>query len=239
MGENCKSMSSDLENWTLDKWLKKLGLRGKYRQNFIDNGYDTPELCANLNKEDLDAIGVTNKHHRSTLFTQSRKLLGLVEKESELASSGDATNTELTARPLPVPFGKANNTAPRNNLVPVSSSTNELDYSEPWNGGDGGSSDPVPLSPTAKSPLHKIKISSDTTDCPGTGRKAIGSGQHISKSPGADLPAYKNKAPTAGLTKLQLKLKIREELFTRGVVLSESPYCMEVRRVGGWVGGRV
>ena len=106
-------MASELENWSLEKWLKKLGLR-KYKQAFIDNGYDTADLCANLNKEDLDAIGVHNKTSRSTLFTQSRKLLELFQKEGLMASEEVmvvAPPAEPSPRlsPKPSPKGSPNN----------------------------------------------------------------------------------------------------------------------------------
>jgi len=96
-------MATTLDNWTLEKWLKKIGM-GKYKQSFIDNGYETPDLCANLSKEDLDAVGVTNKHHRSTLFTQARKLLKLVDKDRYLASMEEGVDGEMT-EPTPTMMG--------------------------------------------------------------------------------------------------------------------------------------
>lgn len=248
-------MASDLENWTLDKWLKKVGFRTKYKQAFIDNGYTTADLCANLSKEDLDAIGVTNKQHRGSLFTHSRKLLELVDRESFLASTeivevddraksksktkGNTPSPKLSSGHTPPP--PATPPPPTNPPPPSASQLAPLpDYSEPWNS--------KAISPAAARNGLKNTIAAtvpgDTTDGPSPAhlkisgpspvhRKTSGPGSGSKKkpptSPGAELPAYKREG-SAGTTrtKLQLKLKIREELFARGVVLTEPPYCWEV-----------
>lgn len=245
-------MASELENWSLEKWLKRLGLR-KYKQAFLDNGYVTPDLCANLQKEDLDAIGVSNKHHRSTLFTQARKLLEVVDKESFLASeeivdeptekkNGDHSSqlSSGSGRTPPPPT-----TPPPPSMLPPPSSAVQPpplpDYSEPWN------SKALPACSAATNngtqPLKKLTISTsssiDTMDGPSpVHRKVSGQAATLGSanrkkaplSPGApELPTYKREG-SAGMTRtrLQLKLKIREELFLRGVVLTEPPYCWEV-----------
>jgi hypothetical protein len=238
-------MASDLENWSLEKWLKKLSLR-KYKQAFIDNGYDTADLCANLNKEDLDAIGVTNKQHRSTLFTQARKLLLLVDKESYLASEevvdGPTSSKTITKSSPQLSSGSGHTpppptTPPPPSMPPPPSSTHLPDYSEPWN------SKALPTTTTTKNgtqPLKKLSMPSNTVDGQSPAhRKTSGQSATLGLAsrkaapplnPGTELPGYK-KESTGGmtLTRLQLKLKIREELFLRNVVLSESPYCWEVR----------
>ena len=218
-------MTSELDNWSVEKWLKKLGLR-KYKQSFIDNGYETAELCANLNKDDLDAIGVTNKHHRSTLFTQSRKLLEVVSQESLLTAS-EELDGGTESPPAPV---EAEKMPPSQNPMATIPVPSQSDYSEPWNSGSNASTSNSGLStlkgagdlfserPSVPSPVH---------------RKTSGSGPSRKPpvSPGAELPTYKRKGSTE-MTKLQLKLKIRAELFNQGVVLSEPPYCKEVS-IGG------
>lgn len=241
-------MASDLENWTLDKWLKRVGLR-KYKPAFIDNGYETADLCANLNKADLDAIGVTNKQHRGSLFTHARKLLELVDKESFLASEEivekdepgsrpktKAKSPKLSTRHTPPP--PATPPPPTNPPPPSASSAAQLaplpDYSEPWNS--------KAISPAAVKNGLKMTVAAttpgDSTDGLSPVHSAVASGPGSGSrkkppkpptSPGAELPAYKREG-SAGTTrtKLQLKLKIREELFARGVVLTEPPYCWEV-----------
>lgn len=47
----------------------------QYTESFVDNGYETVELCANLSNKDMNAIGITNKQHRSTLVIHARMLL--------------------------------------------------------------------------------------------------------------------------------------------------------------------
>lgn len=232
-------MASELENWSLEKWLKKLGLRSKYKQAFIDNGYETADLCADLKKEDLDVIEVTNKHHRSTLFTQSRKLLELLNKEGLTAS--------VEASLEPPAKASAQTTLPKNlSLRPVHIPTSPAphaaalpDYSEPWSSNSGP---PVPTSPTSRNSLFLKSATGtpgegDSTDGLSPVRHKGSNGHAVPNmanrrkppmSPGTELPAYKREGSGTGLTLLQLKLKIREELFLRGVVLSEPPYCDEV-----------
>ena len=43
-------------------------------QDFLDNGYDDLETVKKIGMEDLDAIGVTNKHHRGFLIDAVRVL---------------------------------------------------------------------------------------------------------------------------------------------------------------------
>ena len=286
-------MASELENWSLEKWLKKLSLR-KYKQAFIDNGYDTADLCANLGKEDLDAIGVHNKTSRSTLFTQSKKLLELFQKEGLMASEEVVVvvpkreSPRLSPRPSPTEAKKRNSKDSAAlgqspvNTVAVGATQPLPDYSEPWNsnsapsvltssGNNGGGSAGVPplslpdysepwnsnnatgqptTSPTSKAPKTSLSAAIDAADGPVrspvhvVSRKLSGGGQaattpnstprrKVPVSPGAELPPFK-KSGSSGLTRLQLKLKIREELFTRGVVLTEYPYCREVRLKKYW-----
>lgn len=235
-------MASDLENWTLEKWLKKLGFR-KYKQAFIDNGYETADLCSRLNKEDLDAIGVTNKQHRGSLFTHARKLLELVDKESFLASEEivDDVGSRFSASQSPksssgrTPPPPATPPPPSNPPPPSGAKLAPLpDYSEPWN------SKSLNVSPAAaaKNGL-KMAVATTPSEAPDgpspahrkTSRQGSGGKKRPPLSPGAgaELPMYKREG-SAGTTrtKLQLKLKIREELFARGVVLTEPPYCWEV-----------
>lgn len=85
-----------MEDWSVDEWLKKAGM-GRYVQAFLDNGYDTPELCGGLKGEDLDAIGVTSKQHRSKLFAQAKILHDLQSTASQANGSCNNNNTLLLA----------------------------------------------------------------------------------------------------------------------------------------------
>ncbi len=69
-----RSHPQTVTEWDVTEWLTRAGLQD-YAQSFVDNGYETVELCANLTGRDLTGIGVTNKQHRSLLHAHSRKLL--------------------------------------------------------------------------------------------------------------------------------------------------------------------
>ncbi|XP_038584804.1 SAM and SH3 domain-containing protein 1 isoform X2 [Micropterus salmoides] len=55
------------------QWLSKLHL-AQYVESFIDNGYDDLEVCKQIGKPDLDAIGVHIEYHRHRLLTAVQKL---------------------------------------------------------------------------------------------------------------------------------------------------------------------
>ena len=205
----------------------------KYKQDFIDNGYETPELCAELNKEALDAMEVTNKHHRSTLFTQSRKLLKLVDKDRYLALDGEETE-EPQASVAPGKLQPVDNKDPNSLGIEhsptspnISSQPGLSDYSEPWSG--GGNASPAGANASPPKPVKRVLSGSrgDSTDGPSPSHKNIP--QKKPPSPGGMNDSSTKKDTSTGMTRLQFKLKIREELFHRNVVLSEAPYCREVR----------
>ena len=190
----------------------------QYAESFVDNGYDTPDLCGKLENDDLTAIGVTNKNHRSILFKKARELLNLVNSSEEAT---DAPNEQPTKPLSPLVI----NTTPSPTLPTSPSNVGQGDYSEPWHnsytgrglGGGGGpgvikirktnSGEKPPLPPPNKNKKKQPPPSPIATD----------------------LPTFKREGPDTGLTKLQLQLKIREELRAEGVVLSEEPYVNQVR----------
>ncbi|KAF5300419.1 hypothetical protein FQA39_LY02218 [Lamprigera yunnana] len=53
------------------EWLKSLNLC-HYGENFIDNDYDDLEICKQVDKPDLDAIGMTNIQHRNVILESVR-----------------------------------------------------------------------------------------------------------------------------------------------------------------------
>ena len=55
------------------EWLKSLDL-GDYTQSFLDNGYDELETCKQIGRDDLDAIGVQDTHHRLELMRAVSRL---------------------------------------------------------------------------------------------------------------------------------------------------------------------
>ncbi|KAJ7363403.1 Sterile alpha motif [Desmophyllum pertusum] len=61
-------MSSSVEDW-----LRSLGFI-HYTQAFLDNGYDELEICKEIGKEDLDAIGVRNFKDRTDILNAVDRL---------------------------------------------------------------------------------------------------------------------------------------------------------------------
>lgn len=61
-------MSSSVEDW-----LRSLGFI-HYTQAFLDNGYDELEICKEIGKEDLDAIGVRNFKDRTDILNAVARL---------------------------------------------------------------------------------------------------------------------------------------------------------------------
>ena len=58
---------------SVEDWLRSLGLI-HYTQAFLDNGYDELEICKEMGREDLDAIGVTNFKDRTDILNDVERL---------------------------------------------------------------------------------------------------------------------------------------------------------------------
>lgn len=57
----------------MEDWLRSLGLI-HYTQAFLDNGYDELEICKEIGKEDLDAIGVKISKDRADILNAVARL---------------------------------------------------------------------------------------------------------------------------------------------------------------------
>lgn len=57
----------------IEDWLKSINLE-IYTEAFIDNGYDELEVCKQIGKPDLDAIGVTDESHRQIILQAVTKI---------------------------------------------------------------------------------------------------------------------------------------------------------------------
>ncbi|KAK8401820.1 hypothetical protein O3P69_001133 [Scylla paramamosain] len=57
----------EMEETIVEEWLRSLQLE-QYADSFIDNGYDDLEICKQIGAPDLDAIGVVNPGHRTSLL---------------------------------------------------------------------------------------------------------------------------------------------------------------------------
>lgn len=247
----------ELEIWSVEEWLERIGM-SEYTDGFMDNGYETIELIGNMKGEDMDAVGVANKHHRGILFTQARLLLeetiGIESPQPTvppspkpvitLSLSGSASPTtpsstcgytepwSASSGPLQSPAlgPKAGDyTEPWNSSSgPLQSPTKTVGYTEPWNAGAAAKSNGIG-SNSLEGTDGPMNSTGDTKPPPlpppNKPKKNI---KKPPPSPGMKLPEYKRENGDKGLTKLQLKLKIREELQKDAIVLSEYPYCTEV-----------
>ncbi len=61
------------QNNIVREWLRTLDLTD-YVQSFLDNGYDELETCKQIGRDDLDAIGVRDPHHRLELLRAVSRL---------------------------------------------------------------------------------------------------------------------------------------------------------------------
>lgn len=206
-------MEESREEWSVFEWLEKAGM-SQYAESFVDNGYDTPDLCAELQNDDLTAIGVTNKKHRSIIFSKARELLKLMNVGEVIDGP---VNTPVEAEPIVVKqLDTSSPTLPANGTGSYTEPWQS--YTEPWAANSPHHSNGVKLRKTGsgdKPPLPP----------PNKAKK-----KHPPPSPlPKDLPAFKRpEGGETGLTKLQLQLKIREELRGEGILLSEAPYIDEV-----------
>jgi len=194
-----------MEDWSVDEWLKKVGM-GRYVQAFLDNGYDTPELCGGLKDEDLDAIGVTSKQHRSKLFAQAKILHDLQSTASQANGSCNNNNTPLLA------------------TSPSQSPT----YSEPWTGRGVRHNGVVAHGAEAVDSHSAINRKPSGEKPPAKPKRQAQKLRHAPVSPSLPPAPYPRGEGAPKLTKLQLKLKIRDELQKDGIILSNAPYCKEV-----------
>ena len=226
-------------DWSVEPWLEALGL-GCYTESFLDNGYDLQELCANLKTEDLDAIGVKDEMHRARIFAEASKLRdearARFKKSNGGGSSGSTDHSgSLGSRSSFPAYSEPWSEDPQLQKH-VYSDVWEQQMSSPTDGGgmtpalaqlmsvpNGGSEKNKghtfpPVVPPSKVPRKKVPTS------PGP------AGPQVLFT----LPAAPRAAPGSGisggggLNKLQLKLKVLEELQRDRIILSESPYCNEV-----------
>ena len=239
------------EEWSTEKWLKKIGM-SKYKQAFRDNGYETAELCASLSEVDMEAIGISNKNHKRSIFTQVGKLKEILGSSCEVGDSkGTHLSAPLTETQLITPHNSTEeesqcvtkNIKSRNRFSFGSSiiQTDLADYSEPWNGASITSTNDTSPMPKQKQ-MTKVSCGTPTnpTDVLSTSSRSLNR-MRSPISPVLTESTTVKKDTNTGMTSLQLKLKIRDELFMKNIVLSEKPYCSEVsydrrRKQGdGWI----
>lgn len=236
-------MEPETEIWDVEEWLDRIGM-SQYAEDFVDNGYETPELVSNMKSEDMDAVGITNKKDRGILFTQARLLLEVLPVKKTvvpplrpspvppLRPSPAITLTTTTGSSLSptTPTSTSGYSEPWENTssrTPLHSPIGADGYSEPWNA-------PTPNGISKQISASSVGEAADGKPPPLPPPNKAGStkGKKPPPSPGTKLPEYKREDGGKGFTKLQLKLKIREELQKDSIVLSEGPFCKDVSNLG-------
>lgn len=234
-------------DWSVETWLQSLGL-ATYSESFLDNGYDLQELCANIKIEDLDAIGVQDERDRARIFSEASKLGDDARARFKKTKGGGSSGSTDHSGSL-----GSHGSFPAYSEPWAEDGTQKHLYTEVWEqqqspidathgggvgaGGGGGGISPalanLLLSNGGASDKHKVQTFPPSVAAPTkTPRK-----KPLPLSPTAQvsftLPAVPAVPPPrtgAGtLNKVQLKLKVLQELQKDRIILSEPPYCKQVR----------
>ena len=190
------------DSWSAKEWLKSFGLQ-RYLNSFLVNGYETKKLCSKLKDEDLDEMKITDKTHRSILFNQSDMLRTGSDRPSSTAGSKSPDKSS--------PPQSHSSSADLQNVEAYSAVFDDISEDKK---SAANFTKPSKL-------MDKKKVSSfDKSEKakPKVSVKRIKSASAI--KPGS--------RPSTSMTKLELKLLLREFVQRDGLVLSEPPYSNEV-----------
>lgn len=145
---------SNIEIENVKKWLMDLGLE-EYISNFLNNGYDTLNVCANLSVDDFsgDGLNINKKGHQKRLLLESKEL-----------------NTNIQMKKKKKFVLKSDNTSYHSNtneiLILDSSSSihnkKQIEHTEE-NSTTNPTINPI-VNPTVKSDLNRTKISLSKED---------------------------------------------------------------------------
>lgn len=213
-----------MSSWSSTKdWLKGFGLE-QYHKSFIENGYETQKLCANLKDEDLDGMNITMSRHREILLNQAIILTKKCIKHSSVGSESP------TASPPIKENRKAMRSNPASSVEKLPVITDTDTYTAVFDD-KSSSHSPVPTKPAKKKkPQRSPKPSTDSPPRPHQpkGTVRLNPSQFARpKNEGVAVSTLASIAPTQ-MTKLQLKVHIREMLSRDHIVLSNPKYVTEV-----------
>ena len=230
--------------WSVETWLDELGL-GVYTERFLDNGYNLQELCANLKEEDLAAIGVEGGSDRKRIFAQSEALRkDAMARFKSKRSVGSAGSTDQSGS-MDSRGSFPGYSEPWEGVVDRAEPKHL--YTDVWVGDSDALGNAAaallngqivadPPSETKKrQSTEKLKGGTFPPVAPGKPQRLKKAWPPTSPSqPLSPAPPPLHSLPPApatagGLTKLQLKLKVLEELQVDRIILSEAPYLKEVR----------
>ena len=209
-----------MEDWDVQSWLEEIGYDKRYAQSFIDNGYDLPNLCANLKDEDLDAIEV-DKEDRNRLFEHVERLRHYSFARVPISYDSQLPNGNILRSPV-----NANGT--------VSNGSSSF-LTKPSLDNFGASHEP-----SVKSPDSLGSVSHELPEHPSTSTTEVQlysealnqPSMHTPKKPPRSLKKQGKAIPpllpassiNGGLSKLQLKLKLKQELQQDHIFITEAPY---------------
>lgn len=228
-------MSWDLQ-WSVEAWLETLGL-ADYTDQFIDNGYDLHELCANLKGEDLDAIGVHSELHRKRIFAESSVLKDEATARFKKSNGGGSAGSTDQSGSM------GSHGSFQACTEPTSEDVSKHLYSEVWIGeqttvdGNGMTSALTQLmqngghADTSGVDSKKKGPSGPPPKAPRRKGRTVTKPSYSTQPPLPALPPPRHlqtQASSGSLNKVQLKLKVLEELQRDRIILSEPPYCKEV-----------
>jgi len=208
------------QHWDVNGWLQEIGFDKRYAQSFIDNGYDLPNLCANLKDEDLDAIEV-DKEDRNRLFEHVEKL----------------RHWSFARIPISYDSPMLNGNVPRSTVKSngdVGSSSSHLVTKLPVDN-LGASQEPSVKSPDSLGSVsHELPEQTfpSTTEVQLYSEALNQLSTHAPKKPPRSFKKQEKVIPpplplsssTAGLSRLQLKLKLKENLQKDHILINEPPY---------------
>lgn len=207
-----------MDQWDVHSWLQEIDYHKRYAQSFIDNGYDQPSLCANLKDEDLDAIEV-DEEDRNNLFEHVERLRH--HSFARIPISYDS----------PMPNGSVSSRSAVNSNSDVGNSKPPVDNL-------GASQEPSVKSPDSLASVsHELPehTSPSTSEIQLYSEALNPPSMHAPKKPPRsfkkqDKPAVPPRLPSSlsngGLSRLQLKLKLKGELQKDHIVINKAPYVL-------------
>ena len=208
-------------DWDVQSWLQEIGYDKRYAQAFIDNGYILPSLCANLKDEDLDAIEV-DKEDRNRLFEHVERLRHHSFARVPISYS-PVPNRHTCTRSTVNANGHIGNGKPSITKLSLDNfgASQEQSVKSPDSLGSVSHELPEHMPPSTSD----VQLYSEALNQPST--HAPKKPPRITKKPGKTVPpSLPSSSSSNGLSRLQLKLKLKEELQKDRILVTEPPYTL-------------
>lgn len=216
-------------SWSTKDWLKGFGLE-QYHNSFIENGYETQKLCANLKGEDLDGMDITNPVHRDVFLNQAGMLRIGLDRTSSIGSESPINLNSGGNSPKLRDYTDSGKSPKK----PRSNSTSHA-TSEKLSIITDTDIYTTVFDDTVDTKRTKKKIRSPNMPSKRTDIKPLKPQKLVKRTP--SFPALRQTSesasalgniPPRAMTKLQLKFRIKEMLSRDHIVLSHAMYSIEV-----------